>query len=167
MSALLGVVISIPICIGAYKNQVVDAHTIETKPIESLSSEIEFSVIVQEIPETTRGPKIEYVSLGEFRITAYCSCKKCCDKWADSRPLDENGNPIVYGASGEVLIPEYSVAVDPTVIPYGTKLYFNGNEYIAHDCGRAIKGNEIDLYFDSHEDALEWGVQYYEIFIIK
>ncbi len=32
------------------------------------------------------------VSLGEFRLTAYCSCEKCCDGWAKNRPLDKNGN---------------------------------------------------------------------------
>lgn len=114
--------------------------------------------------ETEEGPV--YKSLGVARITAYCSCKKCCGKWADRRPLDENGNPIVKGASGAVLIPEYSVAVDPKVIPYGTKIYIDGKEYIAHDCGGAIDGNDIDIYFDSHEKALKWGAKRKEIFIL-
>lgn len=117
--------------------------------------------------EPTIEPIIEYVSLGEFRITAYCACKKCCDNWAECRPLDDNGNPIVYGASGKVLTSGYSIAVDPSVIPYGTKVYIDGREYIAHDTGGAIDGNRIDLYMGSHKDALEWGVQYREIFVIK
>ena len=117
--------------------------------------------------ETVIESEIEYISLGEYKITAYCACKKCCGIWADSRPLDGNGNPIVYGASGMVLIPDYSIAVDPDVIPYGTKVYIDGREYIAHDTGGAIDGNRIDFYMGSHEDALEWGVQSREIFIIK
>ena len=105
--------------------------------------------------------------LGEFRITAYCSCSKCCDQWADKRPVDENGNEIVIGASQEVLIPSYSIAVDPKVIPYGTVVVIDGKEYIAHDCGGAIKGNRIDVYFDSHQSALEFGIKYAEVFILK
>jgi 3D (Asp-Asp-Asp) domain-containing protein len=40
----------------------------------------------------------------------------------------------------------------------------NDQEYVAHDCGGAIKGNRIDIYMSSHEKALEWGVQNIEIF---
>jgi 3D (Asp-Asp-Asp) domain-containing protein len=117
-----------------------------------------------EVPIVTE-PQL--ISLGEFKITAYCSCYICCDEYAQNRPIDENGNEIVVGSIGQVLTPEYSIAVDPSVIPYGTVVYFNGNEYIAQDCGGAIKENRIDLYFDSHQDALEYGVQYHEVFILE
>ena len=96
-------------------------------------------------------------TLGEFVLTAYCSCEKCCGKWALNRPKDADGNDIVYGASGSVLKAGVSVAVDPSVIPYGSKVYIDGVEYVAHDCGGAIKGSRIDVYFDSHEEALEFG----------
>ena len=78
-------------------------------------------------------------SMGEFKVTAYCSCEKCCGEWAMNRP-----DGIVYGSSGEELIPGYSIAVDPKVIPYGTEVIIGGNRYIAHDTGGAIKGNRID-----------------------
>lgn len=150
------------------KAQVEDLEVIEPTP-PVVSERISAPTVETETPEveTVIEPEIEYISLGEYRITAYCACKKCCGKWADSRPLDDNGNPIVYGASGKVLIPGYSIAVDPDVIPYGTKVYIDGREYIAHDTGGAIDGNRIDFYMGSHEDALEWGVQYREIFIKK
>jgi len=52
------------------------------------------------------------------------------------------------------------VAVDPRVIPLGTKLYIDGyGEAVALDTGGAIKGNRIDLYMDSPEAAAEWGVR--------
>lgn len=41
----------------------------------------------------------------------------------------------------------------------GTEVEIDGHIYIAQDVGGAISGNCIDLYFDSHEDALQWGVQ--------
>lgn len=120
----------------------------------------------------TEENKLEYnpqtitKSLGEFKLTAYCSCEKCCGKWALNRPKDENGKDIVYGSTGEVLIAGRSIAVDPKVIPYGSQVEIGGRTYTAQDCGGAIKGNRIDVYFDSHQDALEFGVQHAEVFLI-
>ena len=102
----------------------------------------------------------EYTSLGEFKLTAYCSCEKCCGIWAYNRP-----NGVVYGAIGEELKEGYSIAVDPNVIPYGTEVIINEKVYKAQDCGGAINGNSIDVYFDNHNDALEFGVKYEEIFL--
>lgn len=106
------------------------------------------------------------ISLGEFKLTAYCSCEKCCGKWALNRPIDENGNEIIYGASGERLTAGVSIAVDSSIIPYGTEVIINGKTYIAHDTGGAIKGNHIDVYFDSHEEAWNFGLQYAEVSMI-
>lgn len=103
---------------------------------------------------------VEPVSLGTFKLTAYCSCSLCCGKWAYNRP-----DGIVYGAIGEELKEGYSIAVDPDVIPYRTEVIINGRTYKAQDCGGAIKGNRIDVYFEDHDDALEFGAQYAEVFV--
>lgn len=58
-----------------------------------------------------------------------------------------------------------TVSVDPDVIPLGTVLIIDGHEYIAEDTGSAVKGNVIDIYFDSHELAVEYGVQMKTIYI--
>ena len=105
-------------------------------------------------------------SLGEFKLTAYCSCEKCCGEWALNRPKDENGEDIVYGSTGSILIAGASIAVDPSVIPYGSNVEINGHTYTAQDTGGAIQGNRIDVYFDNHQDALNFGVQYAEVFLI-
>lgn len=115
------------------------------------------------IPEEEPEPELE--SLGEFKLTAYCSCESCCGQWALNRPVDEEGHQIVIGASGEQLIEGVSIAVDKEVIPYGTTVVINGKEYIAHDCGGSIKKKRIDVYTSSHESALEFGVQYAEVFV--
>lgn len=119
--------------------------------------ETEEDIVIQEIKKE---------SLGEFKLTAYCSCEKCCGKWALNRPKDENGKDIVYGSTGAILVAGTSIAVDPSVIPYGSQVEINGHTYTAHDTGGAIKGNRIDVYFDSHQDALNFGVQYAEVFLI-
>lgn len=102
------------------------------------------------------------ISLGEFRLTAYCGCSICCGVYADDR---ENG--VVCGAYGVPLIENYSIAVDPNVIPYGTEVIINGRSYIAYDTGGAISENRIDVYFDNHEDALAFEIQDAEVFIHK
>ena len=42
-----------------------------------------------------------------------------------------------------------TVAVDPAIIPYGSKIKINGKVYIAQDCGCVIKGNKIDVFVES------------------
>lgn len=107
-------------------------------------------------PET----EVDVESLGIFKLTAYCSCKKCCGIWAENRP-----NGVVYGASGEELVAGYSIAVDPDVIPYGTEVVINGHTYRADDCGGAVKGKCIDVYFESHNEAKEFGVKTAEVWL--
>ena len=126
----------------------------------------EEKIVIETKKEDIAIPEIKKESLGEFKLTAYCSCEKCCGKWALNRPKDDNGKDIVYGSNGTVLIAGTSIAVDPSVIPYGSKVEINGHTYTAHDTGGAIKGNRIDVYFDSHQDALNFGVQYAEVFLI-
>jgi 3D (Asp-Asp-Asp) domain-containing protein len=99
-------------------------------------------------------PKSE--DLGEFKLTAYCTCPKCCGRWADG---------ITY--TGTEATPGRTIAVDPEVIPLGSSVYINGHTYVAEDIGGAIKGNRIDVLFASHQEALEFGVQYSNVSIIK
>ena len=54
-----------------------------------------------------------------------------------------------------------TIAVDPTVIPYGTKVIVNNHEYIAEDCGSAVKGKVIDIFVE--EPYME--MYYTEVFV--
>lgn len=94
----------------------------------------------------------DYKSLGEFVISFYCSCEKCCNK---SDGITATGTQATEGRT---------IAVDPEVIPYGTMVVIDGHTYIAEDCGGAIKGNRIDIYMNSHEEALQAGVRTVEVF---
>jgi 3D (Asp-Asp-Asp) domain-containing protein len=96
----------------------------------------------------------EVVSLGTFKLTAYCNCEICCGVWSG-------------GATASGVMPRSSrtIAVDTDIIPFGTEVYINGNVYIAEDTGSAIIGNRIDIYMDSHSVAQEFGVQYAEVFV--
>lgn len=92
-----------------------------------------------------------------YTITAYCSCSKCCGEWSDG-----------FTFTGDLAHEGITIAVDPEVIPLDTKVYIEGvGERIAQDIGGAIKGNKIDLFFYSHQAALEFGVQYLGVTVIE
>lgn len=102
-------------------------------------------------------PATEYaycddVFLGEFTATAYCACVRCCGK--------DDG----ITATGTQATEGRTIAVDPDIIPYGTQVLLiwpDGTQhtYISEDCGGGITGNRLDVYFDSHEAARQFGVQ--------
>lgn len=94
------------------------------------------------------------VFLGSFKLTAYCGCYECSGQWG-------NGT-----ATGTIAKANYTIAVDPDIIPYGTMVIIGNNIYCAEDCGGAIVGNKIDVYHDTHEEAVEFGVQYADVFIL-
>ena len=97
---------------------------------------------------------VEY--LGEFRLTAYCPCEECSEGWGSMT------------STGVLAQENHTIAVDPTVIPYGSKIIINGIIYTAEDCGGAIKNNIIDIYFNTHEEVDDFGMkENIKIYIIK
>ena len=71
-------------------------------------------------------------------------------------PIDASGTGLAY--DGNPAIPYKTIAVDPKVIPLGSKVYVPHIGWcLAHDTGSAIKGNRIDVAMDSKENALRWG----------
>lgn len=88
--------------------------------------------------------------------TAYDPCYEC--------------NYPYYGAPSYIGLPlAYGIiAVDPNVIPMGTRLYVEGyGEGIAADQGSAIKGNRIDLCFPTHQQALDYGIKTVKVTILN
>lgn len=82
------------------------------------------------------------------------------------------GVDSTYTSSGRKAVRDpngYStIAVDPRVIPLGTKVYVDGYGYaIAADEGSAVKGNFIDVFFATHKEACNWGVKYVNVYIVQ
>jgi 3D (Asp-Asp-Asp) domain-containing protein len=126
--------------------------TVDTTPTEATT------------PTEPTTPEEEWV---EYIATAYCPCEKCCGVWATRRPLDENGDPIVYGATGIILRQGISVAAD-VMHPMGTMLAIEGmGTYIVQDRGGAIKGNRLDIYFTDHDEASDFGVQTVRVRVVN
>lgn len=120
-------------------------------------------ILTSTIPEISLPPVPEKTLLGEYRITAYCACEKCCGVWALNRP-----DGIVYGAAGIELKAGVSCA---SPLPFGTVVEVEGlGEYIVQDRTAAwvveeYGENLIDIYFDSHEAACEFGLKYRNVYV--
>lgn len=121
-------------------------------------------VYEKEIQGPPEAPKIELkeepskprtVNLGTFRVTYYCGCYSCSEGY---------GNMTATGVRARE---GRTIAVDPKVISYGTHVLINGREYVAEDCGGAIKGNDIDIYLEDHDRVYESGVDYYDVYIVR
>lgn len=84
----------------------------------------------------------------EFHVTAYCGCYSCSEGY---------GTQTSTGVTAEA---GRTIAVDPDVVPYGSKVQINGHTYVAEDCGGAINGYDIDIYMDEHSSTDRFGSQY-------
>ena len=89
-----------------------------------------------------------------YKITAYCPCSKCCGK--------TNGRT----ASGTTATAGRTVAAS-SKFAFGTKLNIGGHVYTVEDRGGAINGNKIDIFVNSHAEALAWGVRYLNVSVVN
>jgi 3D (Asp-Asp-Asp) domain-containing protein len=97
--------------------------------------------------------KKNYKKVGTFKITGYCSCSRCC------------GKTTGITASGTVATAGRTIAADTSQFSFGSKLVIDGHTYTVEDRGGAIRGNRIDIFFSSHEKALQWGVRYCDVYV--
>lgn len=102
-----------------------------------------------EISEEIKGD-----SLGTFTTTGYCNCEKCCPA----------GWTLTY--SGTVPKASHTISADITQYPIGTKLMIGDTVYTVEDVGSHVSDNWIDVYYDTHEDAIAHGKQEAEVFSV-
>ena len=99
-------------------------------------------------------PKLKYI--GRFYITYYCPCAECCGA---------GGGKIT--ASGTTPTAGRTVGVNPSIIPYGTNLKIgNTYGYVAEDTGGGIGTYHIDIFVNSHAEALQKGVDYKDVWAV-
>ncbi|MCI8616804.1 MAG: hypothetical protein HFJ60_00835 [Clostridia bacterium] len=89
-----------------------------------------------------------------FKVTAYCACAKCCGK---TNGITAMGT---HATAGRTVAASSQFA-------FGTKLNINGHVYTVEDRGGAIKGNKIDVYMNTHAEALAWGVKYLTVNVVQ
>ena len=114
-------------------------------------------LLVGTLQEVSRGGEnIRFVKAIEMRSTAYCPCTICCGP--NAKGITALGLPAKPGV----------VAVDPRVIPLGTRVYVDGYGYaLAADTGSAIKGNRIDICYETHDEALRWGMRNTKVYVLE
>ena len=89
-----------------------------------------------------------------YKITAYCPCSKCCGKLTGRT------------ASGTKATAGRTVAAS-SKFAFGTKLNIGGHIYTVEDRGGAINGNKIDIFVNTHAEALQWGVRYMTVSVVN
>ncbi len=101
-------------------------------------------------------PRVSSNSTGGtvYKITAYCPCSKCCGKTTGRT------------ASGTTATAGRTVAAS-SKFAFGTKLNIGGHVYTVEDRGGAISGNKIDIFVNTHAEALQWGVRYLNVSVVN
>jgi 3D (Asp-Asp-Asp) domain-containing protein len=121
----------------------------------------------------------EAARLAEAAILAEAKRKEEAEKQSDGRyslrvqataytafePGQTSGTGLAY--DGRPAIGYHTLAVDPRVIPLGSKVYVPGlGWFLAHDTGGAIKGNIVDVCLDTHSEAIQWGRRTVEVIVV-
>ena len=91
--------------------------------------------------------------LGVFTTSGYCNCEKC-----------SGGHSLTY--SGTVPTPDHTISADLSRFPIGTQLWIDGTVYTVEDMGSSVKGDWIDIFYASHEDALDHGLRSQEVYAV-
>ncbi len=95
-------------------------------------------------------------------VTAYCPCTKCCGPSAQG--ITASGKRVSYNQGR-------FVAADKTLLPFGTRLqvpgYHGASTVEVVDTGSAIKGHRLDVYYPSHQKALEWGKRWVDVLVLE
>lgn len=133
-----------------YDNAVWAVRIISDKDTEILDYIREKNIASEYYNEAVIAKSTDYGKfLGNFKLTAYCSCPVCCGIWS--------GGPT---ASGLMPIENHTVAM--AGVPFGTNLIINGKLYTVEDRGTPY--GHVDIYMNNHWDALQFGVQYADVF---
>ena len=121
-------------------NSTVDASKLNAKPIETSVSEVANN---------------QWQTV-QMRVTAYCPCPKCCGSYSDG--ITACGHKISSG--------DRFVAADK-MYPFGTEMIIPGYKKTETvkvlDRGGVIRGNRLDVFFNTHQEALEWGVRHLDV----
>lgn len=147
---------------GKEVSRKVVGESISKKPISQV-----VAVGTMQVARPSRGvgSSFNYRNVMKMRATAYSADEVCTGKGSGDPyfGITATGTRAKRNPNG------YStIAVDPRVIPLGTKVYVEGYGLaIAEDVGGAIKGNRIDVFVNTVSQANTWGVRWVNVYILK
>jgi 3D (Asp-Asp-Asp) domain-containing protein len=105
-----------------------------------------------------QGPRKEQWRVVRMKVTAYCPCRKCCGRHADG----------ITACNHRIRPGDVFVAADKRY-SFGTEMIipgYNGNQPVSvKDRGRLIKGNRLDVFFPSHQQAKKWGTKTLDVLV--
>lgn len=129
------------------KIQLIEDNAIQIYPYNAIeASQKEETPTPEEIPPETSS--LSYY--GNCRVTFYCPCSRCCGQWASG-----------ITASGTVATPNHTVATG--ALPFGTHVVIDGQEYVVED--RGVGAYEIDIFVADHQEALNRGLYYSDVYL--
>ena len=142
-----------------YQNEVeiekiVISEVVITEPVNKIVQVQKTTTSRASAPRTAGNTTTAVIGGETYKITAYCSCSKCC------------GKSTGRTASGTRATAGRTVAAS-SKFAFGTQLNIGGHVYTVEDRGGAIKGNRIDIYVGSHAQALQWGVKYLPVSVVN
>ena len=139
-----------------YQNDVEIEKTVISEVV--ITEPVDRIVQVQKV-QTSRSSALPRTSTSTtggttYKITAYCPCSKCC------------GKSTGRTASGTKATAGRTVAAS-SKFAFGTKLNIGGHIYTVEDRGGAVNGNKIDIFVNTHAEALQWGVRYMNVSVVN
>ena len=164
-----------------YENGYINADKVNFRKEASSNSDI-YKVLDKNTSVTILGYEDGWAKVNINDTVGYVYNKYVtnCDKVINTADINSNnmerldvkatayaGDTIT--STGTVPTEGTTIAVDPSVIPYGSKVYIPELDtvYTAEDCGSAIKGNRIDIFMSSESKCNEWGVKNITIYVLK
>ncbi len=144
---------------GQESGRTVYQQTVVTEPVnqviavgtgEQVGQTLDTPIIGDGFIVLPTGEVLTYTRKDRFVATAYTKTDDGCDEYT------ANGAHVKWGV----------VAIDPKVVPYGTRMFIvtNDGSYIyglstAEDCGTGIVGKRVDLYMETYEECIQFGVR--------
>ena len=141
-------------CIISLLVNIIDTRRFTATMADTTTKLVE--LMIQQEPDFIEGT-LPNKKLGRFNLTWYCPCEKCIGK-----------KKVIRTATGTTPKANRNIAVDPKQIPLGSIVYIEGYGYfIAEDTGSAIKQRTIDIYVDTHQEALKNGKKVANVYLLK
>lgn len=142
-------------CILLCQNKATPAYLALPEQKEKVDIEEFTNLILAEMSEKEKEAKINSY-LGTFLCTAYDDCYECQEEFVGTTAL---------GVAPTV---NHTIAVDPSIIPLGTRVLINGIEYVAEDVGGGVNSYHIDIFVGSHEETyLDNYNGYFDVYLIR
>ena len=132
-----------------------DISDVKTEPIQPAALALQNKPEEEPKVETNSEPSGEW-RIVRMRVTGYCPCSKCCGQYSDG--ITANGHKIRPGDTFVAADKRYSFGTEMVIEGYN-----NGQTVKVLDRGGAIRGNKLDAFFHTHQEALEWGVRHIDV----